>query len=81
MVIERHYRTRELCDLLAVSDDTITRLVQRGELDAVYVGSERRFSESAVKLYLQRHKVPARSVPAAGGRRDSQSPPMRDRRG
>jgi excisionase family DNA binding protein len=53
-VIERHYTTRELAELLQVHPETIRRAAARGELRSVRVGSERRYPESAVKEWLSR---------------------------
>jgi excisionase family DNA binding protein len=52
--IERHYRTAELAELLAVHPETIRREAARGLLRSVRVGSERRYPQSAVNEYLQR---------------------------
>jgi excisionase family DNA binding protein len=53
-VIERHYTTRELAELLHVHPETIRRAAARGDLRSVRVGSERRYPESAVKEWLSR---------------------------
>ena len=50
--IERHYTTRELAELLAVHQETIRREAGRGRLQSVRVGSDRRYSESAVRAWL-----------------------------
>ena len=52
-MIERHYSTRELAELLAVNPETIRREASRGRLPSVRVGSERRYPESAVREYLR----------------------------
>jgi excisionase family DNA binding protein len=52
-VIERHYSTRELAELLAVNPETIRREAARGRLRSVRVGSERRYPESGVQEYLR----------------------------
>ena len=51
-MIERHYRLSELCTLLAVDDKTIRRAVRSGALEAIKVGWEYRFAESAVQRWL-----------------------------
>ena len=51
-MIERHYRGRELADLLAVNAETIRRAAEAGRLRSVRVGRERRYPESAVKAWL-----------------------------
>jgi excisionase family DNA binding protein len=55
-VIERHYTTRELAQLLSVNPETVRREAARGHLKSVRVGSERRYPESAVRAYLGRLK-------------------------
>jgi excisionase family DNA binding protein len=52
--MERHYRTKELAELLAANPETIRRAAASGELKSVRVGSERRYPESAVREYLTR---------------------------
>jgi excisionase family DNA binding protein len=51
-VIERHYKTRELAELLGLHPDTIRRAAQRGELESVRIGLDRIYSESAVQRFL-----------------------------
>jgi excisionase family DNA binding protein len=53
-VIERHYTTKELAELLSVHQETVRRAAARGLLKSVRVGSERRYAESAVHDYLKR---------------------------
>jgi excisionase family DNA binding protein len=55
-VIERHFSTRELAELLNAHPETIRREALRGRLRSVRVGSERRYPESAVKEYLARQE-------------------------
>ena len=55
-MIERHYTTRELAQLLSVNPETVRREAARGHLKSVRVGSERRYPESAVRAYLERVK-------------------------
>ena len=50
--IERHYTTRELSELLSVHQETIRREAARGRLRSVRVGSDRRYSEGAVRAWL-----------------------------
>lgn len=54
MAIEQHYTGRELAELLSVNPETIRRAAAKGELRSVRVGSERRYSENAVKEWLER---------------------------
>lgn len=51
-MIEKHYTTAELAELLNCSPDTIYRLAQKGDLPSSLVGSERRYPESGVEAYL-----------------------------
>lgn len=53
VVIERHYTTAQLADLLAAHPETIRRAAAAGRLRSVRVGSERRYSESAVRDWLR----------------------------
>jgi len=53
-VIEPHYTTAQVAKLLAVNPETVRRLAARGELRFVRVGAELRFSESAIREYLDR---------------------------
>lgn len=58
-MIERHYSTRELAELLAVNPETIRREAARGRLRSVRVGSERRYPESGVQEYLREREAAA----------------------
>lgn len=58
-MIERHYSTRELAELLAVNPETIRREALRGRLRSVRVASERRYPESAVQEYLRAREAAA----------------------
>lgn len=51
-MIERHYREKELADLLAVSIETIRRAAVSGHLRSVRIGRDRRYPESAIKSWL-----------------------------
>jgi excisionase family DNA binding protein len=51
-VIEPHYKGQQLAKLLNVNPETIRRAAASGALQSVRVGSERRYPESAVKLWL-----------------------------
>jgi excisionase family DNA binding protein len=55
-VVERHYSTRELAELLGAHPETIRREAMRGRLRSVRVGSERRYPVSAVEEYLGRQE-------------------------
>jgi excisionase family DNA binding protein len=51
-VIERHYKTRELAELLGIHPETIRRAAQRGQLVSVRIGLDRIYAESAVNHWL-----------------------------
>jgi excisionase family DNA binding protein len=51
-VIEPHYTTQELADLLSVNPATIRRAAASGELRSVRVGRVRRYALSAVETWL-----------------------------
>jgi excisionase family DNA binding protein len=52
-MIERHLTTKELAELLAVHPETIRRAAASGQLRSLRVGRDRRYSESAVRAWLQ----------------------------
>ncbi len=51
-MIERHYKTRELAELLGIHPETIRRAAQRGQLESVRIGLDRIYAESAVQSWL-----------------------------
>jgi excisionase family DNA binding protein len=51
-VIERHYKTRELAELLGLHPETIRRAAQRGQLESIRIGLDRIYAESAVQSWL-----------------------------
>jgi excisionase family DNA binding protein len=51
--LEKHYKTREVAELLSVHEETVLRLAQCGSLRSVRVGSERRYPESAIVEFLE----------------------------
>lgn len=51
-MIERHYRTAEIAELLSCHPETILRLAQQGRLRSVRIGHDRRYPESAVQDFL-----------------------------
>ena len=51
-VIERHYTTAELAELLSVHPETVRRAAAAGELRSIRVGRDRRYAESAVLKWL-----------------------------
>jgi len=52
-VVERHFTTTQLAELLAVHPETIRRAAARGELQSLRIGRERRYPESAVTEWLR----------------------------
>jgi excisionase family DNA binding protein len=67
-VIERHYETRELAELLGLHPETIRRAAQRGQLESVRIGLDRIYSESAVNHWLDanRERTPLLPVDRLG---------------
>jgi len=51
-MIERHYTTRELAELLSVNPEATRRAAAAGALRSVRVGRVRRYSQSAVSEWL-----------------------------
>ncbi len=59
---ERLLTTHELQDLLQLDRVTIYKMVKEGELPALRVGSQWRFSAGAVEAWLQRHDTEAHAA-------------------
>ncbi len=51
-MIERHYTTAELADLLAVHPETIRGAAATGALRSIRVGRDRRYPASAIEAWL-----------------------------
>lgn len=51
-MIELHYSSRELAELLSVNAETIRRAAASGALKSVRVGRVRRYAKSAVAEWL-----------------------------
>jgi excisionase family DNA binding protein len=68
-VIERHYKTRELAELLGLHPETIRRAAQRGCLDSIRIGLDRIYAESAVQRWLEdnRDRAAAAAARHTGG--------------
>jgi excisionase family DNA binding protein len=68
MAIERYYKTAELAELLGFCTETILRYAQRGELQSIRIGNDRRYAESAVRDFLERHadRTMLAAVPGVG---------------
>jgi excisionase family DNA binding protein len=52
-VIERLYKTAELCELWNVHEETVRKLARRGELPSIRIGNERRYPESGCEEFLR----------------------------
>ena len=63
-MIERHYKTRELAELLGLHPETIRRAAQRGQLESVRIGLDRIYAESAVQCWLEANRDSAAAVAA-----------------
>lgn len=62
-MIERHYKTRELAQLLGLHPETIRRAAQRGQLGSVRIGLDRIYPESAIQRWLEAHREAALLAP------------------
>ena len=51
---KKYYSAKEVLKILSISQTTLTRAQQRGEITPCYAGSRRRFAESEILRYLQR---------------------------
>lgn len=73
-MIERHYKTRELAEILGIHPDTIRRAAQRGELESIRIGLDRIYAESAINRWLGANLDPAalnrprQTPPSSNGR-------------
>lgn len=63
-MIERHYKTRELAELLGLHPETIRRAAQRGHLESVRIGLDRIYAESAVQRWLEDNRDRAAAAAA-----------------
>jgi excisionase family DNA binding protein len=54
-VIEKHYKTKDVAELLSVAEATVRRLARVGELKSVKIGNDRRFAESEIAALLKRN--------------------------
>jgi excisionase family DNA binding protein len=51
-MIERHYSTGDLAEILSVHPETLRRAAQSGDIRYVRIGRDLRFPESAVQEWL-----------------------------
>ncbi|MGH3029867.1 MAG: helix-turn-helix domain-containing protein [Gaiellaceae bacterium] len=63
-MIERHYKTRELAELLGLHPETIRRAAQRGQLESIRIGLDRIYAESAVQCWLEDNRDSAAAAVA-----------------
>jgi excisionase family DNA binding protein len=66
-MIERHYKTRELAEILGIHPETVRKAAQRGELESVRIGLDRIYAESAVNRWLERNADPVVAVARRNG--------------
>ncbi len=62
-MIERHYKTREVAELLGLHPETIRRAAQRGQLSSIRIGLDRIYPESAIQRWLEANREAALLVP------------------
>ena len=74
-MIERHYKTRELAELLGLHPETIRRAAQRGQLESVRIGLDRIYAESAVQCWLEANRDRAAATVHSNG--DTRASSMR----
>jgi excisionase family DNA binding protein len=79
-VIERHYKTRELADLLGLHPETIRRAAQRGQLDSVRIGLDRIYAESAIQRWLEANRERVQLASVEGRRKTRASGDRREAR-
>lgn len=61
---EKLYTTPQVAEHLGVSENTVRRLVKRGELECIKTsGKHRRFSELQVQKYVKRQREAVEAVP------------------
>ncbi|MCI8283962.1 MAG: helix-turn-helix domain-containing protein [Firmicutes bacterium] len=52
-MLEKYYKAKDVLVLFNISMSTLDRLCKAGKLKPVYVGSHRRFAESALQKYVE----------------------------
>jgi excisionase family DNA binding protein len=52
-VIEPHYTTAQLCELLNLHEETVRKYASTGALKSVRFGNVRRYARSAVEAFLK----------------------------
>lgn len=61
-MIERHFKTEPLAELLGISADTLRRAAQRGEIRPVRLGHDLIWPESEVERWLNERRQPAKEA-------------------
>lgn len=68
-MIERHYKTAELAELLSIHPETIRRAASAGKLESVRIGVDRIYPESAVQAWLDSTRETPRVVQLSSRRK------------
>lgn len=68
----RFYTKSELCELFAISDTTLERIVARGELRPVIISRRMRFEQSEVERYIESCRVNPKPAPVQTPRQKQQ---------
>ena len=53
MTEERVYTTKEVADIIRVHPKTVTRLIQRGDLEAFTISDEYRITQSSLDRFMR----------------------------
>ena len=56
-MIEKHYKTAEIAELLSIAPKTLRRAALRGELTPVRAGSDLLWPESVIQAWLDRNRI------------------------
>lgn len=60
-MIEQSYSTQEVAKLFGCDEDTVLRYAQRGELESWRLGNQRKYTESAVREFMESRQEGTRS--------------------
>lgn len=72
-MIEKHYKTADLAELLGIHPETIRRAAARGDLESVRVGIDRIYPESGVQRWLDSTRETPRVVQLSSRRHNRAS--------
>lgn len=72
--MEEFFTPAEVAKQLKVCTKTITRLIDRGELNAVKIGNRRRVSESELRRFLEGNPAKPKEQPQPRQRRSYREP-------